>query len=128
MAHKILVVEDNPDCREMLVLLFQHEGYSVVAAKDGREGLRMAREELPELIITDLHMPYLSGVELIAELRALGGFDNTPILAMTAYDTSEEGRAIEAGASFSVMKPVSIEDLFSHVARLLHSRRAANGS
>lgn len=119
MAHKILVVEDNPDCREMLVLLFQHEGYSVVAARDGREGLRLAREESPELIITDLHMPHLSGVELIAELRGLGGFNKTPILAMTAYDTSEECRAIEAGASFAVMKPVSIEDLFDHVARLL---------
>jgi two-component system cell cycle response regulator DivK len=128
MARKILVVEDNPDCREMLVLLFQHEGYYVIAAKDGREGLRLAREESPELIITDLHMPHLSGVELIAQLRSLSGFENTPILAMTAYDSREESRAIEAGASFSVMKPVSIEDLFDHVARLLQSDGPSTGS
>jgi len=119
MASKLLVVEDNRDSREMLVLLFQHEGYSVVAASDGREGLRMAHEESPELIITDLHMPRLSGVEMIAELRQLACFDKTPILAMTAYDNAEERKAIEAGASLSVTKPVAIEDLFQHVARLL---------
>ena len=126
MGPKILVVEDNPDCREMLVLLFQHEGYSVVTARDGREGLRLAREESPELIITDLHMPYLSGIEMIAELRSQVGFKNTPIMAMTAFDRNEESRAIEAGASFSVTKPVSIEDLFDHVARLL--RESPSGS
>jgi two-component system cell cycle response regulator DivK len=120
MTGKILVVEDNRDSREMLVLLFQHEGYSVVAARDGREGLQMAREEAPELIITDLHMPHLSGVEMIAQLRGQEPFEHTPILAMTAYDNSEERRAIEAGASFAVMKPVAIEELFRHVARLLN--------
>jgi two-component system cell cycle response regulator DivK len=120
MAGKILVVEDNRDSREMLVLLFQHEGYSVVAASDGREGLRMAHTESPELIITDLHMPHLSGVEMIAELRGQESFEHTPILAMTAYDNSEERRAMEAGASFAVMKPVAIEELFRHVARLLN--------
>jgi CheY-like chemotaxis protein len=121
MGAKILVVEDNPDSREMLVLLFQHEGYSVLAASDGQEGLQMARSESPELIITDLHMPRLSGVEMIAELRGLACFEHTPILAMTAYDSAEERRAIEAGASLAVMKPVSIEDLFRHVASLLNS-------
>ena len=119
MLGKILVVEDNRDSREMLVLLFQHEGYSVVSASDGREGLQVARTESPELIITDLHMPHLSGVEMIAELRGLSSFERTPILAMTAYDSAEECRAMEAGASVAVMKPVAIEDLFRHVARLL---------
>jgi len=119
MAGKILVVEDNRDSREMLVLLFQHEGYSVVSASDGREGLQMAHKESPELIITDLHMPHLSDVELITELRGLASFEHTPILAMTAYDNAEECRAIQAGASLAVMKPVAIEDLFRHVAQLL---------
>jgi len=125
MSSKILVVEDNPDSREMLVLLFQHEGYSVVAASDGREGLQVARQESPELIMTDLHMPHLSGVEMIAELRNQPTFEHTPILAMTAFDDIEESRAVEAGASLVVMKPVSIEDLFDHVARLLSETRAA---
>src|SRR5215470_7604038 len=119
MLGKILVVEDNRDSREMLVLLFQHEGYSVVSASDGREGLQMARKESPELIITDLNMPHLSGVEMITELRGQEDFEHTPILAMTAYDNAEECRAIEAGASLAVMKPVAIEDLFKHVAHLL---------
>jgi len=56
-------------------------------------------------------------------LRGQESFEHTPILAMTAYDNSEERRAIEAGASFAVMKPVAIEDLFKHVARLIRRDR-----
>jgi CheY-like chemotaxis protein len=123
MARKILVVEDNLDSREMLVLLFQQEGYRVVAAADGREGLELACKESPDIIITDLHMPRLSGVDMIAKLRALPPFQDTPILAMTAYDSTEETRAIETGATVAVLKPVSIEELFVQVARLLDHQR-----
>ena len=65
MAAKILVIEDTLDMREVLHLYLKSEGFDVVVASDGREGLYMARAEKPDLILTDLHMPNVDGITLV---------------------------------------------------------------
>src|SRR5205085_5988142 len=85
MAKKILIVEDNFDMREVLDLYFKTEGFDVVSACDGREGLYMARAAPPDLMITDLDIPNLDGISLIKELRMGPEFADIPIIVFTAF-------------------------------------------
>jgi CheY-like chemotaxis protein len=119
--NKILVVEDNDDSREMLVTLLSLERYKVVGAQDGVEGLALARKELPHLIITDMHMPNLDGLQLIKMLRAEAQFSSVPILALTAYTDGAALQAIDAGADKALLKPVNYELLITTIKHLLQA-------
>jgi CheY-like chemotaxis protein len=118
---KILVVEDNEDSREMLVTLLSLEDFKVVGAQDGREGLALARTECPHLIITDVNMPNLNGLELIRMLRADPQFACVPILALTAYTDGADLQAIDAGADKALAKPINYELLIAAINQLLLS-------
>jgi|SRR4051794_17661888 two-component system chemotaxis response regulator CheY len=123
MPKKILVVEDNLDMREVLHLYLKTEGFDVVVASDGREGLYMARAEKPDLIITDLHMPNLDGISLVKELRAEPAFKDTPIIVFTAFSREDRDNAIRAGANRAVDKPTHFESLIDDVQELLEERK-----
>jgi two-component system chemotaxis response regulator CheY len=122
MPKKILVVEDTLDMREVLHLYLKTEGFDVVTASDGREGLYMARAERPDLIITDLHMPNLDGISLIKELRAEPEFKDLPIIVFTAFGHEERDNAIKAGANRAVDKPTHFESLIDDINELLNLR------
>ena len=92
MSDKILIVDDEPSNRNILSQELTHEGYSVVAASDGREALRKVESSRPDLIILDYMMPDLSGLEVLKELRKRE--NDTPVVMITAYGTME--RAVEA--------------------------------
>jgi DNA-binding response OmpR family regulator len=126
VCRKILIVEDNVDSREMLSLLLRHEGYSVVEASDGKTGLALAIVEVPDLIITDLNMPGLSGAEMIAQLRAKEDFRELPILVISAFGEGFKSTAITAGADRALSKPLQFDVLLDHVSRLLE-RTGRNG-
>lgn len=98
MPKKILVVEDNLDSRELMHLHLSTEGFSVVIATNGREGLYMANAEHPDLIITDIEMPELNGLDLVKELRAQPETRNIPIIVLSALGSAEMDKAIRAGA------------------------------
>src|SRR5258706_11620125 len=85
MPKKILIIEDNIDTRDLLHLHLTTEGFTVVVAADGREGLYMAEAEHPDLIITDIDMPNIDGIELVKRLRSQSAFQNLPILVLTAF-------------------------------------------
>ena len=110
MPKKILVVEDHTDTREMLEILLMREGYQVITAADGVEGLVRAKEEHPDLILTDLHMPNLDGIEMVEQLRQLPQFDQTEIIAMTA-DRDLHTAAIQAGVDRFLKKPFVYDNL-----------------
>ena len=106
MSDKILIVDDEPSNRNILSQELTQEGYSVVAASDGREALRKVESSRPDLIILDYMMPDLSGLEVLKELRKRE--NDTPVVMITAYGTME--RAVEAmkeGASISSPGPLS---------------------
>jgi CheY-like chemotaxis protein len=92
---KILVVDDSADTREMMAKLLELERFVVVTAEDGRVGLDVAESERPDLIITDINMPNLNGLEMITLLRKQSWFTRVPILAITAYGSNI---ALECGA------------------------------
>src|SRR5947207_9190244 len=102
---KVLVVEDDSDARELMASILEQEQLDVVLAKDGIEGLERARAESPDLIITDISMPRLSGREMIRRLRATPQHKHVPILAITAYGMDRAMEAIKAGASRALARP-----------------------
>ena len=119
MPKTILVVEDNADTRELMHLHLKTEGYNVIIASDGREGLYLANSEHPDLIITDTNMPEITGIDLIKQLRLLPEFKNTPIIVLTAYGSDTLDEAIKAGANRAVNKPTHFDSLIDDVRELL---------
>ena len=83
---KILVVDDEPDILDILRYNLEKEGYKVVTAADGIEGIRVAEQEQPNLIILDIMMPHMDGVEVCRTLRSKSKFDKTIITFLTARD------------------------------------------
>ena len=111
MPKKVLVVEDHPDAREMLSIYLTSEGYSVVTAEDGLCGLQAAEAERPDIIITNLNMPKLDGLELTKRIRQQPDFSNVPIVVLSAITTDEPNVLIDAGASVVKTKPVELNEL-----------------
>jgi CheY-like chemotaxis protein len=94
-----------------------------VLAADGTEGIERARAEFPDLIITDIAMPRLNGIEMIQRLRAMPEFKDAPILAVTSYGMDKAMEGIRAGANRALARPIQNHLLLVFVFDLLHRRR-----
>jgi signal transduction histidine kinase/class 3 adenylate cyclase len=119
-AAKILVVDDNPDLRTYLSSILRTKGYRVWTARNGAEGFEAAIQQRPQLIITDLMMPKVSGLDLIRMIRAEDTLQGTPVVLLTAKadeDTRIEG--VERGADAYLSKPFSDRELLAEVHNLL---------
>jgi CheY-like chemotaxis protein len=119
MPKKILIIEDNREAREGMKSLLALEGFDTVAIKDGQEGLKMVRTERPDLIITDITMPGLDGIEMIKMLRKQPEFIAIPVIVLTAHGESKVSDAIRAGATRAVTKPVDVREFLSSIKQLL---------
>ena len=109
----VLVAEDSVDTRIMLKRALELKGYRVFEAEDGEQALEIARRYHPSLLVIDLNMPVLDGLETIRNFRKLeGDGDHTPIIAITAYDVyGMEEAALETGCNVYLSKPLNLEDL-----------------
>ena len=126
MNDKILIVDDEPSNRSILSQELIHEGYSVLAASDGREALRKVEASRPDLIILDYMMPDLSGLEVLKELRKKE--NDTPVVMITAYGTME--RAVEAmkeGAYDFITRPFEPDHIALVVRKALERQRLKRG-
>lgn len=122
----VLIVEDNPDMNNYIGGLLGAV-YRVARAFDGREGLELARTLLPDLIVTDVMMPAMSGDELVSELRKLPATADIPALMLTArYDDAFRLDMVRAGVQGYLNKPFTTEELLASVQNLLHQRRRVN--
>ena len=116
----ILLVDDEPDLVELIQYALEAEGFTVLTATDGVEGLALAEAERPDLLVVDVMMPRMDGVELTAQVRERGALRLTPILMLTARtDERDEIAGLEAGADDYLPKPVSPKRLVSRVKALL---------
>lgn len=123
-ASTIMVVEDNDDVRLMLKVGLEFKGYRVVEASNGWDAVGLVSRERPDLILMDLRLPVLDGVEAACLLREHEDFRDVPIIAITGHD-SEEARADVRDVGFDeyIMKPVELDNLESTIARLLNEIR-----
>ena len=103
---KILVVEDDPDASALMKSILELAGFKVMIAVDGIEGIEQARAVRPDLIITDLAMPRLNGIEMIQQLRTIPEFKQVPILAITSYGMERALEGIRAGANRALARPI----------------------
>jgi CheY-like chemotaxis protein len=117
---RLLIADDKPTNRELMRTVLESLGYEVVEAGDGIEAVRIAREEQPDMIILDLHMPGIDGFGVLAELRREAAFAETPIMALTASAMQgDRQRALEAGFDSYISKPVPLPALREEVVRLV---------
>ena len=117
---QILVVDDNPDLRSYVSSVLQRKGYKVRTAEQGAEGLEIAASYKPDLIITDLMMPGVSGLEMIARIRTDEVLQGTPIILLTAkVDNETRLEGVEQGADAYLSKPFNDRELLAEVRNLL---------
>ena len=122
MPARILVIEDDPDTAQLVRLYLARDGHNVLAASDGVKGLNMAREEAPDLVVLDLMLPGLDGIEICRELR---GYSNVPIIMVTARVEEDDRLAgLDLGADDYLTKPFSPRELAARVRAVL--RRTAH--
>ena len=124
MARTILVVEDEPTLRETLAEALEGDGFHVIAAADGREALTRFRTDAPDLVLLDLMLPELGGMEVCRIIRAESG---VPIVMLTAKDSElDKVVGLELGADDYVTKPFSLRELTARIGALFRrSDRAA---
>ena len=121
MSEKILIVDDDPNLTEVMKRALEFEGYQIITAKDGKEGIRSFYENRPDLVILDVMMPYLNGFELCKRIREMA---DTPILMLTAKDSEDDIlKAMELGANDYLNKLFDIEVLIKHAGILLKRAR-----
>ena len=120
----VLVVEDNDKNRKLVRDVLTFKGYEVIESETGEEGVRLARERRPSLVLMDIRLPGIDGVEALRRLRAEGTTQGIPVLAMTASVMSEDRQKImAAGFDGYQSKPINVTDFVVAVAQLLERRR-----
>jgi two-component system cell cycle response regulator DivK len=119
-TYLILVVEDNDMNREIVIRRLIKQGYKTIQAVDGQEGVDKALKELPDLIIMDINLPVLDGMEATRQIKAHDTSKNIPIIALTAHVQPEDRAVIMAsGCDEFETKPVNFEILFNKIKALI---------
>ena len=127
MQEKILIVEDNPRNMRLLEMTLKVKGYSLLKATDGEEALDMAMTERPDLIIMDIQLPKIDGLEVTRKLKNTQAFSHIPIIALTAYAMKgDKEKAIDAGCDAYLPKPINTRELPGVIAKMLLKRQKDN--
>lgn len=123
---RILLVEDNEMNRDMLSRRLERKGYEVLIAVDGAEGVRLARTEMPDLILMDMNLPEVDGWEATRRIKADATTRNIPVIALTAHAmTGDRQKALDAGCDDYDSKPVDLDRLLGKMEALLGKRAEA---
>ena len=116
----ILVVEDNDKNRKLVRDVLTFKGYEIIEAETGEEGVRLAQERHPSLVLMDIRLPGIDGIEALRQLRAEAATREIPIMAMTAsVMTADRQKITDAGFDAFQSKPLKVSDFVAAVERLL---------
>ncbi len=123
MNEKILIVEDNPQNMRLTEMILRAKHYILLKAVDGEEGLEVATKEHPDLIIMDIQLPKMNGLEVTRKLRENPVFQHTPIIGVTAYAMKgDEEKIIQAGCDTYIPKPIDTRKFPEVIAEMLAQR------
>lgn len=118
---KILIVDDEESILRMLAFALKKEGYTIISANNGKEGLMKAEREHPNLIISDVMMPLMDGLEMCERVRQVSYLSNTPFIFLTAKgDMSTQIKGLQSGADDFIIKPIDFKLLLSKVKQMLN--------
>jgi DNA-binding response OmpR family regulator len=122
-AARVLVVDDDPVIQKLLKVNFEMEGYEVLSAADGAEGLDQAKSGNPDIIILDVMMPKMNGLEVLAALKADAETDTIPVILLSAKAQAGDVQAgLDRGANAYVTKPFDPLDLLDRVGTLIKKK------
>ena len=125
-GERILIVDDNPDNLELTEILLKREGYPVRTAEDAEQTLALLEKYRPDLILMDIQLPGMDGLELTRRLREMPGLGDTPIIALTAYAMpGDETNARNAGCNGYISKPIDTRTFPTLIRRYLDRSRMA---
>ena len=126
MAKRILVVDDEATIARIVEMNLVREGYEVMKASNGVEGLEAARRERPDLILLDVQMPQMDGLEMLAQMKADNELAGIPVIMLTAQSAREDlARGLDAGAEYYVTKPIDPALLLGMIGRFFEDRGEA---
>lgn len=115
---KVLIIEDNESNLYMMRFILSKLGHQILEARDGMMGLKMAQEELPDLILMDIQLPLLDGYTVTKKIRENEKLKNVPIIAVTSYAmVGDREKAISAGCTAYVEKPINPEKFIEEVKK-----------
>jgi len=127
MKEKILIVEDNPQSMRLIEMVLRAKDYALLKATDGEEALDMATRERPDLILMDIQLPRMNGLEVTRKLRQTPAFNHTPIIGVTAYAMKgDKEKIIESGCNAYLSKPINTRELPGLIAQMLSQRNKGN--
>ena len=116
MAKKILVIDDEPEMVDMLRIRLEDEGYGIITALNGEEGLKKAEGDHPDLILLDILLPGMSGLEVAKRLRESKATKDVPIIMVTALIGGDAMRTgLKSGAAYFISKPFDPEELLTQI-------------
>jgi len=120
MPALILVAEDERDIRDLLVTYLEIGGFRTVAVPNGREAVKQAVDRRPDLILLDVRMPQMDGLQACAALKAMPGTCDIPVVFLSAFATPQDvEKGLAAGAEKYLAKPIELEDLNQSVVEIL---------
>ncbi len=120
---RILLVEDNEENRDALSRRLQRRGFEILVAGDGKLGVKMARDEKPDLILMDINLPELDGWEATRQIKKAAESSAVPVIALTAHAMAgDRERALEAGCADYHTKPVEFPRLLAQIEALLQNK------
>ncbi|MEM9372424.1 MAG: response regulator [Planctomycetota bacterium] len=121
----ILLADDEPHITHVLARSVQKAGFDVITAEDGEEAFELAAERVPDLIVTDLQMPYMSGIELAEKLFGRRELSDIPVVLLSArgYVITDDSERID-NIRLTLEKPFSAKNVIEHIRRLLDERSA----
>ncbi|MES1982541.1 MAG: response regulator [Pseudomonadota bacterium] len=126
---KILVIEDNPSNMKLAIFLLEEAGYQAISARDAETGLAMARKEQPDLILMDIQLPGMDGLEATVRLKKDDATRAIPVMALTALAMKgDEERIRTAGCDSYISKPLRYQEFLQEIRAQLAKRPSAEGS
>ncbi len=127
MKEKILIVEDHPQNMRLIEMVLRGKSYTLLRATDGEEALDMAMKERPDLIIMDIRLPKMNGLEVTRRLRETPALSHTPIIGLTAYAMKgDKEKILESGCDAYLSKPINTRELPRMITEMLLHRQKDN--